>query len=341
MKIMSHANTALLYRNLSVAVRREMSFTDLFAVLGQDPELFPKKTTAAILLHEALKTGKSLPDAMACIPSQFPPATVELVRVAETHGQLAQTLDLLADEQTKIEQARNALRGAIAWPVTLLVVATLILGSVMTFVMPAFQELYSSFGADLPLPTRLMIGLSELFIAYWWVWAALAVAGWFANRRGLFTPLIERVLLAVPYIRNYLIRSFCFRLLNWLTPVQQAEMQVAVLAHIKATLYFPSVSDVLDELTARINSGQALGNALERLPPLPMRMAWQVQIGEKTGNPEDGISQALAASELELVSAQARLWRGVFLTLYLLVGFAVGFTVIALYLPIFSIGSAV
>ena len=103
-KKLSPENVALLYRNLASAARHELPFTDLFAVLKDDPELFSGKSPVASLMHEALKEGNSLPDAMARVPQQFPAATVELVRSAEKNGQLPETLDLLADEQAWLAQ---------------------------------------------------------------------------------------------------------------------------------------------------------------------------------------------------------------------------------------------
>jgi len=345
-KKLSSENTALLYRNLASAARHGLPFADLFAILKEDPDLSSKKAPIAANMYEALKEGKSLPDAMARIPHQIPTATVELVRQAEREGQLPEILGLLADDQTWMAQTSKGVRGALAWPMTVLAFAIVILSAALMFVAPAFEEMFSSFGANLPLPTRMVIGLSDLAANSWWLWLPLGVGGWVAVKRNLLPRWLvlptERLALSVPFIRNYVIRSFCFRLLNWLaTCVRKPAMQPMVLAHLKSTTSTHAFRTALEELSNRLNSGQALGSALDQLPQVPRRMALQVQIGEKTGNPEDALAQALEVSEGEFASAQLRLGRGVFLTSYLLVGCAIGFTVIALYLPIFMMGSAV
>lgn len=346
LKAMSPENAALLYRNLASAARHELPFADLFAVLIEDPELFSKKVPVIALMHEALKESSSLPDAMARAPQQFPVATVELVRSAEKNGQLPETLDLLADEQAWLAQTGKAIKGAIAWPSTVLVFAAFLISVVMAFVIPAFQELFSSFGADLPAPTLFVMGVSNLLATYWWLWLALGMGGWVAIKRNLVPPwlllFVERIILSVPSVRNYMVRTFCFRLLSWLTLcVRRPDMRPLVLAHIQANTYFQVFRNIMDELSRRLNAGQALGHALDQLSPLPRRMALQVQIGEKTGNSEGAIAQATDALEAEFAGIQLRFGRGLFLASYLLIGGVIGFTVIALYLPIFKMGQVV
>lgn len=345
-KKLSSENTAHLYRNLASAARHGLPFSDLFTILKEDPDLSGKKAPVAATMHEALQEGISLADAMARVPRQIPSATVELVRQAERNGQLPETLYLLADDQMWMAQTGKGIRGALAWPLTVLAFAIVILGAALMFAVPAFEEMFSSFGAELPLPTRMVIGLSDLAVGLWWLWLALGVGVWVAAKRNLLPRWLalpaERLVLSVPFVHNFVIRSFCFRLLNWLaTCVRKPDMQPAVLAHLKSTTSSHALRAALDELSKRLNSGQGLGSALNQLPQVPRRMALQVQIGEKTGNPEDAIAQALDVSEADLASAQLRLGRGVFLASYLLVGCAIGFTVIALYLPIFMMGTAV
>lgn len=345
-KKMATENAALLYRNLASAARHELSFIDLFAVLREDPDLCSKKAPVAAIMHEALKEGNSLPDAMARIPRQFSVDTVELVRQAEKNGQLPAILDLLADDQAWTAQTSKAIKGAIAWPLTMLAFAILLLSLVMIFVIPAFAELFNSFGASLPLPTRMVIGLSDLMVTYWWLWLALGMGVWVAVKRDLLPrwllSLVERIVLSVPFVRNYMVRGFSFRLLNWLAScVQKPDMQPLVLAHLIATTGSHTLRKVLNEFSSRLKSGQTLGHALDQLSPLPRRMALQVQIGEKTSNPEGAIAQAIDVLETELANLQSRFGQTIYLTGYLLVGCAIGFTVIALYLPIFMMGSAV
>ena len=175
---------------------------------------------------------------------------------------------------------------------------------------------------------------------------ALGTGGWFVIKRNLLPPSLvlftELAILSVPFVRNYVVRSFGFRMMSWLALcTRQSEMQPLVLAHVKAATGFRVFQKALDELSGRLNSGQRLGRALDQLPPLPRRMALQVQIGEKTGNPENAIAQANDALEAELGNAQASFGRGMFISSYLLAGIVIGFTVIAMYLPIFKMGSAV
>lgn len=157
-----------------------------------------------------------------------------------------------------------------------------------------------------------------------------------------FYSFLERTVLIIPSIRHYMIRNFGFRLLRWLMLcVQSPEIQPLVLSHIRSTTSFHTFRNVLDELSRRLDTGQGLGRALDHLSPLPRRIALQLQIGEKMGSAEVAIAQVIEAFETELNSAQSSFGRGVFLIGYLLIGSAIAFSVIALYLPIFQMGSVV
>jgi type IV pilus assembly protein PilC len=343
---MTPQNTILLYRNLAAAARHDLPFTDLFAILREDPDLFSQKIPTVVLMHEALKAGNSLSEAMKCVPWQFPAETAALIGYAGKSDQLPATLDLLADEQAGSAQTGKMIRSAIAWPLTLLTFATVITFLAMIFVIPAFKEMFNSFGADLPAPTLFLTDLSEFMVAYWWLFVALVVGGWVAVKRNLL-PLslslfMERLILFIPSVRNYMVHTFGFRLLIWLTLcVRQPDMQPLILAHLKASTSFHVFSKVFDELSSRLNSGQALGHALDHLSPLPRRMALQIQIGEKTGNTEGAIAFAIDASEAQFASIQLNFGRGIFLVSYFVAGVTIGFIVIALYLPIFKMGQVV
>jgi type IV pilus assembly protein PilC len=345
-KKLSPENMALLYRNLASAVRQELPFADLFAVLKEDPDLSFKKSPVVPLMHDAFKEGKTLADAMMTATQQFPATTVELVRQAEKSGHLANTLDNLGDEQAWLSQMSSANKGATAWPLTLLALLALLAVFYAIFVMPAFDELYANFGAQIPWPTLVIFVVTDLLATYWWAWLAIFIVLRVGITRNLLPHGLmlfkDRLVLTIPFVRNFSVRCFSYGLMRWLTLcAQNPAMRPFVLAHIKANTNRLIYHDLLNKLSSRLTEGQTLGQALDQLAPLPRRIALQIQIGEKSGNLEGAIAQALDAMEEGIAIAQQRYARGTFLASYILVGILIGFTVIALYLPIFSMGEVI
>ncbi|MBP1682165.1 MAG: type secretion system protein [Proteobacteria bacterium] len=345
-KLISPANGCLLYRQMAAASRHGLPFADLFAILSEDDELLGADGPVAPLLASALQGGLGLADAMARLPEIFSAATVDLLRAAERRGLLAESLDTLADEQNDLAHGGAAMRTALLWPTALLVVAVLVLAVVMIFVVPAFKEMFTSFGADLPAPTLLLMAISDGFVDYWWLLAAALTALAFARRRKLLPPSwglqVERLVLAVPFVRNYVVRAFGARLTRWLALFSATpELLVPALRHVEATIAWRVLRELCAELTRRLDAGQSLGQSLDHLPPLPRRLGLQLRLGEKIGDVSQVLAQAIDTAELELSHALMRYQRGMFLSAYLAIGVLVGFVVISLYLPIFKLGSVV
>lgn len=345
-KLMSPTNGCLLYRQMAAAARHRLPFADLFAILCEDDELLGVDAPVAPLMVSALQDGLGLTDAMARLPELFASATVDLLRAAERQGLLAETLDTLADEQHDLAQGGAAMRTALLWPSVLLVVAVLVLATIMIFVVPAFKEIFVSFGADLPLPTQLLMAISDGFVSYWWLLAAALATLIFARRRRLFPPFwglqVERLVLAVPFVRNYAMRAFGARLTRWFALFNATpELFAPALRHVAATAAWQVFSGLCGELMRRLGAGQSIGQSLDHLPPLPRRLGLQLRLGEQVGDVGQALALAIDTAELELSHALMRYQRGMFLSAYVAIGLLIGFVVISLYLPIFKLGSVV
>lgn len=343
-KLISPVNATLLYRQMAAAARNQLPFSNLFAILAEDPELLGDDAPVAALMHQAMQEVEELSTAMASLPDLFAAPTVALVRDAEAQGQLAEVLDTLAGEQNDLAQGGSAVRTALLWPSALLFFALVTVTIIMIFVVPAFREIFRTFGADLPTPTLILIELSDFFVSYWWlIGGALAVLV-VAQRRKLLPPFwglqMERLALAIPFLRNYVMRAFGARLIRWFALCSKTPaLFEPALRHLNAAVNWQVLQGVTAELALRLASGQSLGQALDRLPPLPRRVGLQVRLGEKTGNLDSALAQAMETAEIELAHALLRFERGMFLSAYLTIGVFVGFVVIALYLPIFKLGT--
>lgn len=344
--LMSPQTGALLYRQMAGAVRNGLSFADLFEVLADESDYFGTDAPLIPLLAEALAQTDSFAGALSRLPAVFPAETVAMLAQAEAAGRLGESLDILADEQADRVQQGAALRAALLWPAALLGFALLVAMAVMIFVVPAFKEVYASFGADLPAPTLLVIYVSDIFVEYWWLVASGLFALYLAHRRGVdFSGLrivVERLLLGLPFLRNYLLRAYSTRLLRWIVASRDdSVMRDAALAHVHVTTGWYLLRDALAVLRKRLSDGMPAGQALDRLPLLPARLGQQIRMVERFGTAKAVLQQFMEMSEVDQAQALLRLERGTFLTAYVTIGVFVAYMVIALYLPIFKLGAVV
>lgn len=345
-QLIAHTTGALLFRQIAAATRRTLPLKDLLEILTKDPEMFGKDTSAVEALAQQLRQGDSLSAALRRLPELVSPETAELVRAGETQGMLAPILDAIADDHTGAAKGRGAIQGALVWPKAVASLAFLILAMLMTFVVPEFKQLFNSFGGSLPAPTLALVSISDAFVAWWWLLAAAIVVFIVLKRRNKlpvgFTVAVEKLLLAVPFVRVSIVSSFAERLTCWLRSTHgNPQVLAAAMRHLSATAGMSPLALCAARLEARLSDGVALGQALYDLAPVPKRLALLVQFGEKTGDLEAALGQAADFAAADAEAALARFERGLMVSLYLLLGLAIGYIVIGMYLPIFKMGAAV
>jgi type IV pilus assembly protein PilC len=226
-------------------------------------------------------------------------------------------------------------------------VAVLVLWTVLTvFVMPAFAETFESFGADLPAPSLVLFAISKLLGQWWWL-VAIAVAGgvWAVWQRKLPVPVVRaahRLTDQLGFVARWRAALFGHRLVALLSVhPENGPLQAAAMGHLAASTPHAGRAATAQRLQAGLLAGQHLSAVLQSEVVLPRRLAAFVQLGEKTGRPEAALAALAEMAADELQEAQARFERGTVLLLYQLLGLTVGALVLAVYLPIFSMGSLV
>ncbi len=344
--LLSHSAAVLLFRQLAAATRNRLPYKETLEILAQDPEMFGRRDLPAVqTLIRQLEEGGTLSAALRMLPALMVPETALLVEAAEEHGNLAQILDAIADDYTDLAQRRTAVRTALFWPAVIGCAVVLLVAFMMIFVVPAFNEIYSSFGAELPWPTLFVMTVSEFLVGWWWVIAAAIIAFLLLKWKRKLPPglvsIAQRSLMGVPFLRIYLVRAFAARTVNWLRAAHRSRpLLLAAVRHVRATTTSPFAPYLL-ELEARLAAIPSLGQALLDLAPLPRRLPLLVQLGEKMGDVDSALAQVADFAEAERASGLALFERGLVLVVYCILGAIVALAVIAMYLPIFRMGQAV
>jgi type IV pilus assembly protein PilC len=333
-----------IFHQLAIAAKSGYSLAETLAILRQDEELSRAAATIQIL-GDGVGKGQSLSTAMAEVPREFSEAEVALVRGGEDAGVLPAALKVLAGDFARQAQGKAALYAVLAWPATLAIFLAVVLAMLMVFVIPAFKEVYGSFGAELPWPTLAMLAVSDLFVDYWWIGLALvavmaaALVSYSPGKRKVANAT-SALAMRTPVVRTYLVKNFIARLAEVLCAAIEGRLAPGLAAsYLAATEANPKFAGWSTQLETSLAQGEALPPALNDIAEMPRRLGLLVELGTHTATLDDSLAHAVELSEVDARHALLRLQKTLWIGAYVLLGTGVGFVVIATYLPIFKMGT--
>ena len=294
-----------------------------------------------------VETGSSMSAAFRKYPLYFDSLFCNLIGAGEQAGILDTLLDRLATYKEKILAIKSKIKSALFYPISIIVVAFVIVAVIMLFVIPAFKELFSSFGADLPGPTLVVMAISDFFVAWWWaIFSSIGFGLWFffyTWKRSLsMQATMDRLILKVPVfgplIRKATIARWSRTLATMFTagvPLVEALDSVAGAAGNR--VYYDATKKVQSE----ISTGTSLTVAMQNTNIFPNMVLQMTAIGEESGALDSMLSKVADFFEAEVddaVDALASLMEPVIMVV---LGVLIGGLVIAMYMPIFKMGSVV
>jgi len=334
-----------LFRQLSDLTEGGFAPAEAVAVLKEDAES-PMMATMLDAIGQDLEHEPSLARALGRHASALGPETVALVGAAEGQNTLAGGLAMLADDYDRRQQLRVRLPVSLFWPLFLLGFLALITLLLMIFVIPAYKDVFAGFGADLPAPTLAVMALSDLVVAYWWILLALVVALPFSvaflRRRSGLGMALDKVFLNTPGLRRFLVRLLVGRMTALLAGAAANRIPFATtIAYLGSSLGNRSLKAVVAALGRDLEQGAPLSAAWRKQPLLPRRIARMVDIGERSDKLAVVLARAARVHGADAANAVVVFRQVLFVTTYVLTGIIVGFVVIAMYLPIFKLGSAI
>jgi len=179
---------ALFTRQMATMMKAGVPLLQSFDIVGRgNPN--PSVTRLLNEIRQDVETGTSLSIAFRRHPMYFDDLYCNLVEAGESAGILESLLDRLATYMEKTEAIKSKIKSALMYPISVIIVAFVVVTLIMLFVIPAFKEVFSSFGADLPAPTMFVIGMSEFFTTYWWLIFGILGGGFtFFYKRGSAAP---------------------------------------------------------------------------------------------------------------------------------------------------------
>ncbi|MEO8738769.1 MAG: type II secretion system F family protein [Casimicrobiaceae bacterium] len=294
-----------------------------------------------------VEAGSSLSQAFREHPKHFDALYCNLVNAGETAGMLDGILDRLATYKEKILAIKSKIKSAMFYPVSVVVVAIAVIWVIMIWVIPAFKQVFSSFGANLPAPTLIVMGISDFFLAYWWLMAIIifgTISGFFfmVRRSETFRFAVDRISLKLPVIGNILEKATIARWTRTLATMFAAGVPLvesldAVAGASGNAVFIAGTRKIQTD----VSTGTSLTNAMHNTGLFPSMVTQMTQIGEESGSLDGMLSKVADFYEREVDDAVAALSSLLEPIIIVFLGVVIGGLVVAMYLPIFKLGSVV
>jgi general secretion pathway protein F len=306
----------------------------------------PESRSVLVEIQEGVRSGMSLARAVESQPGTFPELYVSMVRAGEESGTLPLSLSRLADHLEEQARTVNRVRSALTYPLLMASVAGLVIVFLLSFVVPKIVGVFSHLGQALPLPTRVLIAVSGLFAAGWWVLLLLLGGLVVAGRRYLATGKGKRVrdslLLRLPILGRIVQLSALSRFARTLSTMVAGGIPIDRALRIVAPVVGNAVfAERIEAAAARVVEGSSLSEALRQHAEIPPTLVQMVAVGEESGKLDYLLEKMGEAIDGEV---EARLSRALSLmepVIILIMGTVVAYIVISVLLPLLEISTIV
>jgi len=297
-------------------------------------------------MRGSIETGTSLSEALGRYPKIFSVLFASMVSAGEMGGVLDVVLDRLAIYLEKSNALRRKVKGAMMYPLVVMVVAILVTIFLLTFIIPSFARLFISSGMTLPLPTLIVMAMSAFLMNYWY-YIILGIGIFIVALRKFYktTPgriRIDRFLLKIPQIGNILLKSSVARFTRTLGTL--IESGVSILEALEITAH-TSGNKILQDAILRtkrsIEQGDTIAVPLKKTGVFPNMVVQMIGVGEKTGDLDKMLDKIADFYEEEVDVAVSALASVIEPVMICIMGVLVGGMVIAMYLPIFNLANAI
>jgi type IV pilus assembly protein PilC len=337
---------ALFTRQLATMMKAGVPLLQSFDIVGRG-NTNPNVTRLLNEVRSDVETGTSLSGAFRKHPLYFDALYCNLVEAGEAAGILEALLDRLALYMEKTEAIKSKIRSALMYPTSVMIVAFVVVAVIMIFVIPAFKQVFSSFGADLPAPTLFVIAISEFFVSYWWLIFGGIFGGlyfffqaWRRNER--MQKFMDRALLKIPVFGPLIEKSCVARWTRTLSTMFAAGVPlVEALDSVGGASGNSKYAEATEKIQQEVSTGVSLTAAMSNANIFPTMVVQMCAIGEESGSIDHMLGKAADFYEAEVDEMVAGLSSLMEPIIIVFLGTLIGGIVVSMYLPIFKLGQVV
>jgi type IV pilus assembly protein PilC len=333
-------------RQLATMLKAGVPLLQAFEIVARGHKN-PRFSRLMMDIKGRVEAGSSLSQAFREHPAQFDALYCNLVHAGETAGMLDGILERLATYKEKILALKSKIKSAMFYPISVIAVAIIVVWIIMIWVIPAFKSVFKGFGADLPAPTLIVMAISDFFVAYWWLMAAIIIGTVFGfffllRRSAAFRYAVDRISLKLPIIGGILEKATIARWTRTLATMFAAGVPLvesldAVAGASANAVYIAGTRKIQNE----VSTGTSLTNAMTNSKLFPSMVLQMTQIGEESGSLDGMLSKVADFYEREVDDAVTALTSLLEPIIIVFLGVVIGGLVVAMYLPIFKLGSVV
>lgn len=336
----------LFTRQLATMMKSGVPLLQSFDIVGRG-HANPAVGKLLLDIKADVETGSSLSQAFRKFPLYFDALFCNLVAAGEQAGILDTLLDRLATYKEKILAIKGKIKSALFYPIAVIVVAFIITAVIMIFVIPAFKDVFKSFGADLPAPTLLVIAISDFFVAYWWAIFGAIGGGLYAfleswKRSEKVQMAMDRFLLRLPIFGDIVRKSVIARWTRTLATMFAAGVPLVESLESVGGAAGNYVYKVATRgIQGEVATGSSLTTSMQNTNLFPNMVTQMVSIGEESGALDSMLSKVADFFEQEVDDAVEAMSSLMEPMIMVVLGTLIGGMVVAMYLPIFKLGSVV
>ena len=337
---------AIFTRQLATMMRAGVPLLQSFDIVARGATN-PRLARLLNDIRQDVETGTSLSSAFRKHPMYFDALYCNLVEAGEAGGILEALLDRLAVYQEKTVAIKNKIKSALTYPIAVMVVAFIVVAVIMIFVIPAFKDVFQSFGADLPAPTLIVIAMSEFFVKWWWAIFGILGGGIYFflqswKRSEVMQKRMDRLLLKVPVFGDLLYKSAVARWTRTLSTMFAAGVPlVEALDSVGGASGNAVFAEATEQIQRDVSTGSALTTSMQTTGIFPTMVLQMASIGEESGSLDHMLAKAAEFYEDEVDEAVKALSSLMEPFIIVILGTLIGGIVVSMYLPIFKLGQVV
>jgi len=337
---------ALFTRQLATMMKSGVPLLQSFDIVSKGHSN-PAVSRLLLDIKTEVETGSSLKQAFEKHPLYFDALFCNLVGAGESAGILDSLLDRLATYKEKILAIKSKIKAALFYPLSIVIVAFVITAIIMIFVIPAFKQVFTSFGADLPGPTLLVMAISDFFVQYWYAIFGGLIGSvyaffWTWKRSQKMQIFMDRVMLRIPVFGDLVRKSSIARWTRTLSTMFAAGVPlVEALDSVAGASGNHEYYVATKKIQSEVATGSSLTSAMQGTEVFPNMVIQMVSIGEESGSLDGMLSKVADFFEQEVDDAVEALSSLMEPMIMVVLGTLIGGMVIAMYLPIFKLGAVV
>jgi len=337
---------AVFTRQLATMMKAGVPLLQAFDIVGRGNN----NASVTKLLNDVrtdVETGTSLSAAFRKYPLYFDNLYCNLVEAGEAAGILEALLDRLAVYMEKTEALKGKIKSALMYPIAVVVVAFIVVSVIMIFVIPAFKEVFTSFGADLPAPTLFVMGMSEFFVKYWYLIFGGIGGGFYFfmqawKRNEKVQMFMDRVMLRLPVFGDLVYKSVIARWTRTMATMFAAGVPlVEALDSVGGASGNSVYVAATEKIQQEVSTGTSLTAAMTNARVFPTMVLQMCAIGEESGSIDHMLGKAADFYEQEVDEMVAGLSSLMEPIIIVFLGGLIGGIVVSMYLPIFKLGAVV